>query len=43
MKIFVKFVETIYAKGVDRVIYMGTKPEPDTKNLHVDYTVNTMV
>jgi hypothetical protein len=34
---FRKVVETIYAKGVDRVIYMGTKPEPDTKYLHADY------
>ena len=37
LKIFVKFVETIHAKGIDRVIYMGTKPEPDTKSVHVDY------
>jgi hypothetical protein len=36
-KDFRKVVDTIYAKGVDRVIYMGTKPEPDTKYLHKDY------
>jgi len=34
---FRKVVEQIHAKGVDRVIYMGTKPEPDTKDLHKDY------
>ncbi|MGK3738552.1 MAG: hypothetical protein ACI90V_005399, partial [Bacillariaceae sp.] len=34
---FRKVVDTIYAKGVERVIYMGTKPEPDTKDLHIDY------
>ena len=36
-KDFRKVVEKIYANGVDRIIYMGTKPEPDTKYLHKDY------
>lgn len=36
-KDFSKVVEKTFALGVGRILYFGTKPEPDTKKLHKRY------